>query len=464
MRLIIPIILAGGSGSRLWPLSREHYPKQLLALTGQYSLLQETIKRAQNLPGAAAPIVICNKQHRFLVAEQMLEIGINEPKLILEPVGRNTAPAIAIAAGMANKLYPDAQPLLLVLPADHVIQETDIFLHCIQIIQPFVEQGYLSTFGIHPTYPETGYGYIKRGNMLAPEIYAIQQFMEKPSQERAQNFIDHADYYWNSGMFFFKSNTYLEELQKYQPAMSRCCQKEVKDLISIGGFYFLSEAFSECPSDSIDYAVMEHTDKALVTPMPVTWSDVGSWTALWELIPKDEQNNIIQGDVTAIDVHDCYIRSESRLVAVAGLKEHIVVETPDAVMIAHKDYAQNVKNLFNELKDKDRNEVTQHRKIHRPWGTYEVLTEGPFYRVKHVFIKPGASLSTQMHQHRSEHWVVLKGTAHITLGDDHKVLGAYESTFIPNNQAHQLSNHGSETLEIIEIQAGDYLSEEDIYH
>ena len=464
MSLVIPIILAGGSGSRLWPLSREHYPKQLLTLTGKYSLLQQTIKRAQQLSSNGEPLVICNKHHRFLVAEQMLEIGVNEPKLILEPVGRNTAPAIGIAAGIANKLYPEAEPLLLILPADHVIQEIDIFLHCIEMIIPFVTRGYLCTFGVQPTCPETGYGYIKRGQMLSPEVFTIDQFVEKPNYERAEAFIKSQEYYWNSGMFFCKSTAYLEELERYQPEIYTYCQQEVENLKNIGGFYSLSETFNACPSNSIDYAVMEHTNKALVIPMPVTWSDVGSWSALWNLIPKDNNNNIIQGDVTAIDIQDCYIRSESRLVAIAGLKEHIVVETPDAVMIAHKNYAQNVKDLFNDLKNKARNEIKQHRRVHRPWGTYELLAEGPYYRVKHVLIKPRASLSAQMHQHRSEHWVILRGTASITLGEKKILLNPYESTFIPVNQLHQLSNPSSDLLEIIEIQAGNYLSEEDIYH
>lgn len=361
MSSIIPIILAGGSGSRLWPLSREHHPKQLLSLIEGYSLLQETIKRAQKLPFTKDPIVICNKEYRYLIAEQMLAIGIKEPKLILEPSGRNTAPAIAMAAHVVNKLYPNEHPLLLVLPADHIIQDIDIFMERLQNTLIFAERGYLNTFGIAPTYPETGYGYIKAGSMLDTSIYKIDKFIEKPPFEKAEIYASSGDYYWNSGMFLFKSDTYLDELKKHSPNISKACEDEAKQLSEIGGFYLLSENFNNCPSDSIDYAVMEKTDKALITPLPIKWSDVGSWAALFDILPKDDNGNILQGDVTAIDVQDCYIRSESRLVAIAGLRDHIVVETPDAVMVVHKDYAQNVKDLFNNLKARKRSEVLHHK-------------------------------------------------------------------------------------------------------
>jgi mannose-1-phosphate guanylyltransferase/mannose-6-phosphate isomerase len=465
MSMIVPIILAGGSGSRLWPLSREQYPKQLLALVGKHSLLQETIKRAQQIPMTQEPIVICNQQYRFLISEQMNAIGIHEPKLILEPHGKNTAPAIAIAAHIVNKLYPEARPLLLILPADHVIEETNIFIERIRTTLPFVEQGYLSTFGITPTYPETGYGYIKAGKMLGTSVYTIERFVEKPPREQAESYLADGAYYWNSGMFLFAAEAYLTELKKHSPKIAKSCTETAKKITELGGYYLLSETFSECPSDSIDYAVMEKTDKALVTPLPVKWSDVGSWSALWDINTADDQGNIIQGDVTTIDTENCYLRSESRLIATAGLKDHLVVETSDAIMVAHKDYAQKVKDLFHELKAKARNEVIHHEVVHRPWGTYEVLTEGPYYRVKHVFIKPGASLSSQAHKHRSEHWVVLKGTLTLRL-DDHKIqkFEAYGSAFIKPQQTHQLSNEGKTMLEIIEVQAGDYLSEDDIYH
>lgn len=464
MSVIIPIILAGGSGSRLWPLSREHYPKQLLSLINGHSLLQETIKRSQNLPLTQNPIVICNNDYRFLIAEQMLSVGISEPRLILEQQGRNTAPAIAIAAHIAKKLYANDQPILLILPADHMIQDLEIFKERLHHALKFAEQGYLNAFGITPTYAEIGYGYIKTGAMIDTSIYKIAKFIEKPPLKEAEVYASSGNYYWNSGMFLFQADAYLNELKKLSPEISKACTTAAKDLNEVGGFYHLGESFNHCPSDSIDYAVMEKTDKALITPLPVKWSDVGSWSALLDILPTDAEGNILQGDVTAIDVNNCYIRSESRLVAIAGLKDHIVVETPDAVMVAHKNYAQNVKELFQHLKSQSRTEVLNHTVVQRPWGSYEVLLEGPNYRVKHVVIKPGASLSNQSHKHRSEHWVVLKGTATIRLGNDHKTLKAYESTFIPNNQAHQLSNQEQHPLEIIEVQAGNFLSEEDIYH
>lgn len=464
MRKVVPIILAGGSGSRLWPLSREHYPKQLLSLVGEHSLLQETIKRSVHITDVQPPIVICNKEYRFLIAEQMLATGIKEPKLILENTGRNTAPAIAMAAHIVNKIYPEESPLLLILPADHLLQAPELFAKYLNQTNSLDGQDYLITFGITPTYPETGYGYIKAAEPVNQDLYKVAQFTEKPSLEKAQEYLASNSYYWNSGMFLFKSTTYLNELKKYRPAIADACASEAQAIVNMNNFFHLSEHFNHCPAESIDYAIMEHTDRALMMPLPLKWSDVGSWSALLDILPKDNQGNIIQGDVTAIDMQNCYVRSEDRLIAIAGLQDHIVVETSDAVMIAHKDYAQKVKDLFNNLKAKSRNEVIQHSLIQRPWGSYKTLTEGSFYRVKHVIVKPGASLSSQAHQHRSEHWIVLKGVAHITVANKQKTLNTYESTFIPVNHMHQLSNPGKESLEIIEVQAGDYLSEADIYH
>ncbi len=462
--MIIPIILAGGSGSRLWPLSREHYPKQLLSLIGKYSLLQETVKRSQNIPFTQDPIIICNKEHQFLITEQMEAIGIKKPLLILESVGRNTAPAIAIAAHIAQTQHPNQEILLLVLPADHLIQDLEIFTEQVSNSTPLAEQGYLNTFGITPSYAETGYGYIKAGKMRANNIYEIAEFVEKPPLAKAEVYLKDGAYYWNSGIFLLNSKTYLDELKKYRPDIATICATEVNKLTHIKNFYHLSKDFSNCPSESIDYAVMEKTHKALISPLPIRWSDVGSWSALFDILPKNAEGNIIQGDVTSIDVKNCYIRAEHRLVAVAGLNDHIVVETQDAVMITHKDYAQKVKDLFHNLKLKARNEIVEHRIVNRPWGTYEVLIEGPQYRVKHVIIKPGHSLSNQRHQHRSEHWVVLKGTATVNINNTQKILQNYESTFIAMNQEHQLSNQNNETLEIIEIQTGTYVGEDDIQH
>lgn len=462
MSKIIPIILAGGSGSRLWPLSREHYPKQLLSLVTDRSLLQETIKRTQDIPEIENPIIICNKQYRFLIADQMLALGIQNPKLILEPTGRNTAPAIAIAAHIVETLYPN--PLLLVLPADHIIQENDIFIDRIKTSKNLAEQGNLITFGVTPTYPETGYGYIKSGKALNEKIYAVKKFIEKPAHDLAEKYLKEGDYYWNSGMFFFKAKTYLEELKKHAPSIAQACENEIKSLKQSEGFYLLSDNFSNCPSESIDYAIMEHSQKVLISPLPVKWNDMGSWTALCDVLPKDNKGNIIQGDVISIDTENSYIRSESRLIATAGVKNHIIVETQDAVMVVHKNYAQKVKDIFTQLKDKARTESLHHQIVQRPWGTYEILIEGPYYRVKHITVKPGASLSAQAHKYRAEHWIILKGTATLKLNETIKTINTYESTFIPANQMHQLSNHGTIPLEIIEVQAGDDLSEEDIYH
>ncbi len=354
--MIIPIILAGGTGSRLWPLSREHYPKQLLVLAGENSMLQETIIRTQKLSKVADPIVICNKHYRFLVAEQMLEAGIENPQLILEPTGRNTAPAIAVAALLAKKLHPKEEPLLLVLPADHLIQEQDVFCKAIDMACKAATD-HLITFGIQPSYPETGYGYIRAGEALQDGLHKVSAFIEKPKQEIAEQYIKDGCYYWNSGMFFFAAKTYLEELKKYRQDIYDACIKELTLLHEADGFFSLSEYFGECPAESIDYAVMEETQHALVLPLEVTWSDVGSWTALHDVLPRDENNNILQGDVTAIDTENCLIRAEHRLVATAGLQNHIVIETKDAVMVAHKDYAQKVKDLVAQLKTQQRKEV-----------------------------------------------------------------------------------------------------------
>lgn len=355
--MIIPIILAGGTGSRLWPLSREAYPKQLLTLAGENSMLQETIKRIQDLHQIVDPIVICNKQYRFLVAEQMLEMGIETPRLILEPTGRNTAPAIAIAAELANQLYPHQDPLLLVLPADHLIQETERFHAGMDAALPFAKD-HLITFGVEPTYPETGYGYIRAGKAVADQVHQVAAFVEKPQQEVAETYLSEGNYYWNSGMFLFSAHMYLKELERFRPDIASFCKQELHTIHSADGFFALSERFSECPSESIDYAVMEETDKALVIPLDLTWSDVGSFAALHDVLPHDENNNILQGDVTCIETKNCLIRADHRLVATIGLDNHIVIETPDAVLVAHKDYSQKVKDLVAQLKIQQRKELT----------------------------------------------------------------------------------------------------------
>ncbi len=356
---MIPIILAGGTGSRLWPLSRESYPKQLLTLVGENSLLQETIQRTQKIEGAVEPIVICNHQYRFLVAEQMLEMGIAHPKLILEPCGRNTAPAIAMAALLIQKLYPKQEPLLLVLPADHLIQEADRFVGAIEAARPYASQ-HLVTFGITPTYAETGYGYIHAEQTQSPANtpLKVQQFIEKPSKEKAESYLKQKGYYWNSGLFLFSAKRYLEELTLHASDIMAACRKEGKKLQEVGGFFSLSPQFATCPSESIDYAIMEKTDKALVFPLSVTWSDIGSWTALHEVLPHDDNGNILQGDVTCIDTKNSMIRAEHRLIATVGVSDLIIIETEDAVMVAHKNDAQKVKDLVAQLKIQQRKGLT----------------------------------------------------------------------------------------------------------
>lgn len=357
--MIIPIILAGGTGSRLWPLSREHYPKQLLTLVGENSLLQETIKRIQPLKKVEEPIVICNHQYRFLVAEQMLELGITEPKLILEPAGRNTAPAIAMAALLAQTLYPNKDPLLLILPADHLIQETDHFVESIIKAAPLAQDQFLLTFGIQPTYAETGYGYIRAGESVKPPLFKVAEFVEKPKQETAEGYLKEGGYYWNSGMFLFSANTYLQELLKYRKDIFDFCKKESQALQKpTQGFFSLNNSFKDCPNESVDYAVMEKTDRALVFPLNVSWNDVGSWTALHDVLPRDENQNILHGDITCIDTTNSMIRAEHRLIATIGVKDLIIIETKDAIMIAHKNHAQKVKDLVAQLKIQQRKEVT----------------------------------------------------------------------------------------------------------
>lgn len=355
--MIIPIVLAGGTGSRLWPLSREHYPKQLLTLVGENSLLQETLKRVQGLPEIQDPIVICNKQYRFLVAEQMLEMGVENPKLILESAGRNTAPAIAMSAFLAKTLYPKQDPLLLVLPADHLIQEEAPFLAGIQHAMTLAKD-HLITFGIRPSYAEPGYGYIKLGTPVQNSICKVAEFVEKPKKEKAEEYVKAGSYYWNSGMFLFSAQTYLSELKTHRHDIYSACESESHKVEQADGFFSLSNTFESCPSESIDYAVMEKTDKALVLPLDVTWSDIGSWTALHDALPRDANGNILQGDVTCIDTENCFVRAEHRLVATLGLKDHIVIETADVVMVAHKDYAQKVKDLVSQLKTQQRKEFT----------------------------------------------------------------------------------------------------------
>jgi len=461
--MLHPVILSGGIGSRLWPLSREHYPKQLLALVGEQTMLQSTITRLENIPNLAPPIIVCNEDHRFLVAEQLRCIKVKPSAILLEPVGRNTAPAIALAAFAALENDPNA--VLLALPADHLIQKVDIFQKVINQAFSISNQELLITFGIVPTKPETGYGYIKAGEQINQYIQKVEEFVEKPNLETAIKYLESGNYFWNSGMFLFKAQNYLDELKQFEPQIFEICTRAF-DKLSLdlnSDFVRVDEKlFKQCISKSIDFAVMEKTTKAAIIPLDAGWSDIGAWSALWEVSKQDNNGNILQGDIFTENVSNCYLRSEYRLLATLGVENLIVVETADAVLVAHKDYAQNVKNVVDHLKRTKRSEANLHRKVIRPWGSYESIDNEPRFQVKRITVNVGASLSLQMHYHRSEHWIIVKGTAKITRGDEEFVLTENQSTYIPLGVKHRLENPGKIPLEIIEIQSGSYLGEDDI--
>ncbi|MGK2940362.1 MAG: mannose-1-phosphate guanylyltransferase/mannose-6-phosphate isomerase [Immundisolibacter sp.] len=461
--MIIPVILSGGAGTRLWPLSRELYPKQFLPLTGERSLLQQTIVRVHGLANVAPPLVMCNEEHRFLVAEQLREIGVTGAQILLEPVGRNTAPAVALAALRLQSAGDD--PLLLVLPSDHVIVDTAAFRAAVTAGGAAAAGGALVTFGVLPTRPETGYGYIRAGDPVDAQGPArrVQAFVEKPDADRAAAYVASGDYLWNGGMFLFSASAYLAELERHAPAILAACRAACDGISADLDFVRVRrEPFLDAPSDSIDYAVMEHTDRAVVVPLDAGWSDVGSWDALLEVQAADARGNVISGDVLAQDVDDSLIRAESRLVAALGIKNHIIVETADAVLVADRSRAQDVKRLVERLKAERRDEPLVHRQVFRPWGSYEGLVLTERFQVKRIVVKPGASLSLQMHHHRAEHWVVVKGTARVTCGAEVKLLAEDESTYIPIGTTHRLENPGRIPLEIIEVQSGSYLGEDDI--
>ncbi len=461
--MLTPVILSGGAGTRLWPLSRELYPKQLLALTGERTMLQQTALRLAGL-AAAAPVVVCNEAHRFLVAEQLRQLRIEPRAMVLEPFGRNTAPAIALAALAALKLAGSDDPELLVLPADHVIKDVAAFHKAVRIALQAAQQGKLATFGIVPSSPETGYGYIQRGPAAGIEgAYPIARFVEKPSLERAQQFLQSSDYLWNSGMFLFRASRYLQELERFAPQIARVCRSAFENARSDLDFMRIdAKGFEQCPSDSIDYAVMEKTADAVVVPLDAGWSDVGSWSALHEASEADRQGNVSRGDVIAEDSENCYLYSESRLVAAVGLKDHVVVETKDAVLVAPKGRVQDVKKLVSRLKEAGRYEHSLHREVFRPWGSYDSIENGERFQVKRLKVKPGATLSLQMHHHRAEHWIVVSGTARITRGDEVFLLEENQSTYIPIGVKHRIENPGMIPLHIIEVQSGSYLGEDDI--
>jgi len=459
--MLTPIILSGGAGTRLWPLSRELYPKQLLALTGERTLIQQTALRLEGL-SAAAPVVVCNEAHRFLVAEQLRQTGIEPAALVLEPVGRNTAPAIALAAHAALKAAGAGDPLLLVLPADHVIRDVPAFQKAVLAALEPAGAGKLVTFGIVPSSPETGYGYIQRGSPLGA-AYVIARFVEKPDAGRAEQFVASGEYYWNSGMFLFRARCYLEALERLVPQIAQACAEAFASARSDLDFTRIGrERFEACPADSIDYAVMEKTRDAVVVPLDAGWSDIGSWAALHAACEADAQGNVARGDVICVDCEGCYLYAESRLVSAVGLKDHVVVETKDAVLVAPKDRVQDVKKLVHRLKAAGRYEHSLHREVFRPWGSYDSIESGPRFQVKCLKVKPGGVLSLQLHHHRAEHWVVVSGTARITRGDEVFLLEENQSTYIPIGVRHRIENPGKIALHIIEIQSGSYLGEDDI--
>jgi mannose-1-phosphate guanylyltransferase/mannose-6-phosphate isomerase len=470
--MLIPVILSGGAGTRLWPLSRELYPKQLLPLVGERTMLQETVLRLEGLEDRCAPVVVCNDAHRFLVAEQLRQVGQDADAVILEPVGRNTAPAVAIAAMQALEKDPEA--IILILPADHVIRDAQILCDVVSAGLGEVQKGALLTFGIVPTAPETGYGYIKRGakcetrsaikgSQPTATIYHVDRFVEKPDHATAQDYLDKGDYYWNSGMFMFKASNYLDELKEHAPKMLAACRIAWQGRCTDLDFTRLdAEAFAACPADSIDYAVMEKTDHAFVIPLEAGWSDVGSWAALWEVGETDDHGNVTSGDVIGVDCTNSFIRSGSRLVAGVGLENAVVVETSDAVLVAAKDRVQDVKKVVEQLKASRREEHLLHRRVNRPWGAYEGLDAGEGFLVKRITVNPGARLSLQRHNHRAEHWIVVRGTAEVVCENVEQHLEPNQSFYIPIGDMHRLANPGDEMLEIIEVQTGALLSEDDI--
>lgn len=458
--MITPIILAGGSGSRLWPLSRQGFPKQFLPLIGERSMLQETLQRLAPLEHTA-PLLICNEEHRFLVAEQLRQLGITDARILLEPEGRNTAPAIALAALQVAEKSPET--LLLVLAADHLIADEVAFHESVAQALALAKQGQLVTFGVVPFRAETGYGYIQRGEGQGDGCFRVKRFVEKPDRATAEDYLATGDYYWNSGMFLFRASRYLEELEHYQPAIVAACRAALAGASQDLDFKRMdADAFRACPADSIDYAVMERTQHASVVPLNAGWSDIGSWASLWEAREKDAQSNVTHGDVMIHEGHDLMVHASHRLVATVGVDNLVVVETTDAVLVAHKDRVQEVKRIVEQLQTEGRDEHKNHREVFRPWGVYDRIDLGSRYQVKHITVKPGAKLSVQMHHHRAEHWVVVSGTAKVTRGDETYLVSENESTYIPIGRVHSLENPGVIPLELIEVQSGSYLGEDDI--
>lgn len=456
--MITPVILSGGVGSRLWPLSRALYPKQLLPLLGEKTMLQQTAVRAES---SRPIIVVCQEIHRFLVKEQLEQIEIDDAKIILEPEGRNTAPAIAMAAWQALSDDPDAT--ILAMPADHLIVDLTTFRKKIELAATMAERDLLVTFGIKPTYPETGYGYIKTGDLLSRGCYKVDKFVEKPDSNIAQQYLGSGEYFWNSGIFLFKARTYLDELKVLQPEIHQLCKESFLSLTRDDAFIRPGKTeFIACPDQSIDYAVMEKTELAAIVPADIGWSDIGSWKSLWQASPKDQSNNVTHGDVITEQSHNCHIHAGYRLVATVGTQNLVVVETADAVLVADKTSVQNVKKLVDRLKLNERTETNLHRKVYRPWGSYEGIDLDEKFQVKRITVKPGGQLSLQKHKFRAEHWVVVRGIATVTCGDQTFDIEENESTYIPLGALHRLENRQDSLLELIEVQTGEYFGEDDI--
>lgn len=456
--MIKTVILAGGSGSRLWPLSRSQHPKQFLALDGEKTMLQTTLERVIDIV-EGDPMVICNEQHRFIAAEQIRELDITA-EILLEPVGRNTAPAIALAALQSLKSGED--PLLLVLAADHVIGDAAIFRQQVLKAEVLAEDGALVTFGIVAVEAETGYGYIRRG-VPDGDGFKVIEFVEKPDKERAQAYVDSGEYYWNSGMFLLKASCFLSELEKFRPDILEVCREAIADTAQDMDFLRINKsAFAACPDESVDYAVMEKTERAVVVPLDAGWSDVGSWSSLWSIADKDQHGNAVRGDVITYSTENSFIHSTNRLVATVGLKNVVIIETKDAVLVSDKNCVQNVKRVVERLNTEEREEGRLHREVFRPWGKYDSIDKGRRYLVKRITVKPGGKLSVQMHHHRAEHWIVVSGTAAVRRDGEDLLLTENESVYLPLGTIHSLENPGKIPLELIEVQAGSYLGEDDI--
>jgi mannose-1-phosphate guanylyltransferase / mannose-6-phosphate isomerase len=459
---VYPVILSGGSGTRLWPLSRAALPKQLLALHGERTMIQETVLRAR-LPGAADPLLLCSDAHRFLIAEQMQEIGVAPRAIVLEPMGRNTAPAAAVAALMIAE--EDAKGVIMLLPSDHVVRDAKAFGEAAGLASAAAREGHIVTFGMAPSGPEIGYGYVHRGPRLETldGAHRVQRFVEKPDVETAKGYMADGGYFWNSGMFVFRADVLIEDMRLHAPdvlaAAREALAKSQRDL----DFVRLdAEAFANAPNISIDYALMEKTDRAAIVPCDIGWSDVGAWSALWDIRDRDAQSNVLLGDVIAHDSTGSYVHSDGRLTALVGVRDLVVIATDDAVLVADKSRAQDVKAVVDRLKSENRSEHTEHKRVFRPWGSYETVDIGDRFQVKHIMVKPGGRLSLQMHHHRAEHWVVVQGTARVTVGDKVSLLKENESTFIPLGERHRLENPGDVPLRLIEVQSGGYLGEDDI--